>query len=234
MTDEEPLEDIEFEFDAELPPLVPPGDNYTVAFRRAERRWLWGKRVKLFMRFQIVAPAQFAGLPLLMFCNVPPGGKWGVGFKFFRAWCLASGYRPQRKDRLSTSVFRGKYFGHESRRSRVHPIKPREHWVPSTVSSMTCCKSKPEHDAPPTLLVPFPYSYQILFPFPSYTRPVPPPSSKIDKPTAAFSRQFGKIARHHSEPCDLQDRELGAQPAGDRTLPRPGLTARTAPVIVSR
>lgn len=117
MTDEESPQDIEFEFDAELPPLVPPGDNYTVAFRRAERRWLWGKRVKLFMRFQVVAPAQFAGLPLFMFCNVPPGGKWGVGFKFFRAWCLASGYRPQRKDRLSTSVFRGKYF-----RARVKTV----------------------------------------------------------------------------------------------------------------
>ncbi len=118
MTDEGSPEDIEFEFDTELPPLVPPGDHYVVAFVRAEQKWLWAKRLKLFMHFKIVSPAEYAGLSLFLGANVAPNGKWGIGFKFYRLWALAAGCRPKRKDRLSTSIFRGKYF-----RARVKTIE---------------------------------------------------------------------------------------------------------------
>lgn len=103
------VDDICVEFDTELPPLVPAG-NYVVAFVRAERKWLWGKRLKVFMHFNIVRPAPHAGLRLFMAANVPRKHRWTVGFKFFRAWALAAGRRPARRDRLSTSVFRDKFF----------------------------------------------------------------------------------------------------------------------------
>ena len=107
-TDDGP-DDVSLEFDSELPPLLPPG-NYTVAFIQAQKRWLWGKRLKLFMTFEIVYPLEHAGIRLFMCCNVPEKKKWTIGFKFFRCWTLAAGHRPARRDRLSTSVFRGKYF----------------------------------------------------------------------------------------------------------------------------
>lgn len=111
-------DDLEFKFDALLPPLLPPGDHYVVSFVRAEQKWLWGKRLKLFMHFKIVSPTDHAGTALFLAANVAHDGKWGIGFKFYRLWALAAGYRPKRKDRLSTSVFRGKYF-----RARVKTIE---------------------------------------------------------------------------------------------------------------
>lgn len=101
--------DLSLEFDSELPPLVPAG-NYVVSFLRAEQKLLWGKRLKIFLHFEIISPVEFSGLRLFMAANVPQKNKWTVGFKFFRAWALASGRRPQRRDRLSTEVFRKKYF----------------------------------------------------------------------------------------------------------------------------
>lgn len=118
MDDEGTPEDIEFEFDADLPPLLPPGDNYVVAFVRAEQKWLWKKRLKLFMHFKVISPEAHAGVSLFLGANVAPNGKWGVGYKFYRLWALAAGRRPKRKDRLSTSVFRKKYF-----RARVRTIE---------------------------------------------------------------------------------------------------------------
>ncbi|MEO7862622.1 MAG: hypothetical protein ABIU05_19745 [Nitrospirales bacterium] len=102
-------DDVSIDFDSDLPPRIPPG-NYTLAFIHAHKRWLWGRRLKLFMTFEIVYPIEYAGVRLFMCCNVPEKKKWTVGFKFFRCWTLATGKRPDRRDRLSTSVFRGKYF----------------------------------------------------------------------------------------------------------------------------
>ena len=135
------------------------------------------------------------GYPSLCSAMCLPVGNGELGSSSFEpgAWRVAIGLRGKIGCPLRYSE--GSTFGHESRRSRAHLIKPREHWGLSTASSMICCTSRPEHDAPPTLLLLFPYSYQFLFPFPSCTRPVPPPSSRIDRTTAAFARQFGKIRK---------------------------------------
>jgi hypothetical protein len=108
MTDDS-HDDISLEFDSELPPLVPSG-NYIVSFLHAEKKWLWGKRLKVFLHFEIISPEAFAGVRLFMAANVPQKNNWRVGYKFFRAWTMASGRRPKRRDRLSTKVFRNKYF----------------------------------------------------------------------------------------------------------------------------
>ncbi len=102
-------DEIALEFDSELPPLLPPG-NYTVSFLRAEKKWLWGSRLKVFLHFEIVHPAEAAGNRLFMAANAPPMNRWTIGYKFYRVWVLAAGHRPQRRTRLSTQVFRNKYF----------------------------------------------------------------------------------------------------------------------------
>ncbi len=102
-------DDITLDFDSELPPLLPNGE-YTVSFLRAEKKWLWGSRLKLFLHFEIVHPADAAGSRLFMAANVPPKNRWTIGHKFYRVWVLATGHRPQRRTRLSTEVFRNKYF----------------------------------------------------------------------------------------------------------------------------
>jgi len=45
-----------------------------------------------------------------MACNIKQDGKWGASSKFYQAWVLAAGRRPDRFDRMSTRVFRGKLF----------------------------------------------------------------------------------------------------------------------------
>ncbi|UVT18577.1 MAG: hypothetical protein H8K03_12150 [Nitrospira sp.] len=102
-------DDITLDFDSVLPPLIPSG-GYTVSFIRAEKKWLWGKRLKIFLHFEIVHPTEYAGLRLYMAANVPPKNQWTIGCKYYRTWAMASGHRPRRRDRLSTQVFRDKYF----------------------------------------------------------------------------------------------------------------------------
>ena len=102
--------DVSLEFDSELAPLLPSGEEYVVAFLRADKRWMFGKVLKIVMQFEIVMPVQYLGTRLFMAANVPERNRWTMGYKFLQAWMLATGRRPNRRDRLSTKVFRGKYF----------------------------------------------------------------------------------------------------------------------------
>ena len=66
---------------------------------------------ELFLRWRILEPHQFGGIILFQSFNMPTDSKrWGLGSKFLSTWILANGARPVRRDRLSTAVFRGKYF----------------------------------------------------------------------------------------------------------------------------
>lgn len=101
--------DITFGFDAPLEPLVPSG-SYVVAFIKADQRSMFRTK-KLFLHWRIVEPLKFEGVTLFQSFNMPTDGtKWGLGHKFLGTWILANGARPVRRDRLSTAVFRGKYF----------------------------------------------------------------------------------------------------------------------------
>lgn len=104
-----PNQDLEFGGDAEIPPLIPDGE-YEVIFLRAEKKErLWGG-TKVFLHFQIVDSGEYQGQELYMACNVKREGKWGVSSKYFQAWVLAAGRKPDRVDRMSTKVFQGKVF----------------------------------------------------------------------------------------------------------------------------
>ena len=104
-------QDVEFDCDGQAPLLIPEG-KYEVVFLRAERKWLWS-RERLFLWFQIVNLGEFYGMELFMACNPPQKGKKGlvpISNKFYQAWILAVGKRPDRFDRMGTKVFRGKVF----------------------------------------------------------------------------------------------------------------------------
>lgn len=106
-----PDQDLEFVCDGEIPPLIPEG-KYNVTFLGAEQKWLWG-REKMFLHFQILDFGESQGEVLYMACNAPQKGKKGkvpTSCKYYQAWVLAAGRRPDRYDRMSTKVFRGKVF----------------------------------------------------------------------------------------------------------------------------
>lgn len=107
---EEEHKDIEFESLAEMPALVPEG-VYEMAFVRAEKHEFksW-KRWKIFLWFQVMTPGDHLGQKLYMGCTAPGKGRMALGSKYWLAWTVAAGRRPQRRDRLSTSAFRGKVF----------------------------------------------------------------------------------------------------------------------------
>ena len=104
-------QDLEFDCDAQSSALIPAGTN-TVGFLRAEKKWLWGCE-KIFLWFQILDFGEFQGVEVYMACNAPKKGNKGrmpISHKFYQAWVLAAGRKPDRFDRMSTKVFRGKLF----------------------------------------------------------------------------------------------------------------------------
>ncbi len=106
-----PHQDLEFDCEYDNLPLIPQG-KYEVIFLSAEKRPLWGGQ-KVFLHFQIVTPGEFHGEKLYMACNAPPkrnNGKKPESNKYLQAWELAAGRKPDRIDRASTKVFRGKVF----------------------------------------------------------------------------------------------------------------------------
>ena len=105
-------QDFEFTMKEQLPPHLPDGE-YQVEFLRHEERTQW-KAKKLLLYFKIVSFGKFHGVELFMSCQIPQK-KWGSGSKFIRAWALATGRLPDRFDRVSTKVFRGKIFNAEVR-----------------------------------------------------------------------------------------------------------------------
>ena len=107
--------DLEFACNADIPSLVPQG-NYDVFFVKAAKHVMWSKE-KLFLWFQIATAGEWHGHDLYMACNVARGGRWTPSCKFYMAWVLAAGRRPNRRDRLSTNVFRNKIF-----RARVKAV----------------------------------------------------------------------------------------------------------------
>ncbi len=103
------LPDVVFECDSDIPPSIPDGDHYEVVFAKAEKRRMWGQE-KLFLWFQMFTQGECVGQRFYMACNVVAKGRWTPSCKFWQAWVLASGHRPNRRDRMSTDVFKNKVF----------------------------------------------------------------------------------------------------------------------------
>ncbi|MDR4495056.1 MAG: hypothetical protein R3B74_11655 [Nitrospirales bacterium] len=107
---EDENEDIELSETGEvvLPPLIQPS-RYEVQFLRADKKKFF-RRQKLFLWFQIITPGEFHGNQLYLVCDITSRKKWHSSSKFLQTWVLAVGKKPDRYDRMSTKVFRGKVF----------------------------------------------------------------------------------------------------------------------------
>ena len=102
--------DVEIVCNSDRPVLIPEG-MYEMGFVRAEEKaHLWGSRRKIFLHFKVIQQGEHVGKPLFMSANLPSNGRFSISSKFLQQWCLAAGKSPNRHDRLSTSVFRGKVF----------------------------------------------------------------------------------------------------------------------------
>ena len=106
--DDDQDQDLEFDCDTTIPPLIPEG-KYEMVFLRAEKKRLWGVE-KIFLWFRIIGLGEWCGQQLYMACNGPKNGKWKPSCKYYQAWVLAAGRRPDRFDRMSTKEFRKKVF----------------------------------------------------------------------------------------------------------------------------
>lgn len=109
--------DISFPNNNDIPPAIPNGDQYEVAFVRAEQTRQWGQP-KVFLWFRMLTPGEeWNGREFYMACNVPPKGKWTASCKYWLAWVLVAGKRPNRVDRMSTAIFKNKVF-----RARIRKV----------------------------------------------------------------------------------------------------------------
>lgn len=92
-----------------VPPLVPDG-TYSAGFVRAERG-RFEHRERWFLWFRLTTVGPHYGEELYLCCPFPATGtKFGLGSKLVDAYRVATGQMPQRRDRISTKVFRGKLF----------------------------------------------------------------------------------------------------------------------------
>lgn len=96
----------------ERPPLIPEGD-YEVGYVRATKPfWVFGS-MRVLMYFRVLTPGEHNGVELYLPCKVsPPKGRKALASssKLVRAWEVAMGHAPSRRDRLSTLSFKGKAF----------------------------------------------------------------------------------------------------------------------------
>jgi hypothetical protein len=109
-------DDLSFPFNGYIPPAIPEGDHYEVVGVRAEQAPFRG-RLKCYLWFKLMTPGEWVGKEFCMNCTVKRNGKWAVSSKYWKAWVLAAGRRPNRADRMSTNVFKGKVF-----RARFHTV----------------------------------------------------------------------------------------------------------------
>jgi hypothetical protein len=102
------MADQDFDFTLDTLPLIPEKE-YEVGYVRDEKVRMWGQP-KVFLRFTITEFGEYHGIELFMACNLPTGPKLSASSKLGRAWVLALGRKPDRLDRFSAKVFRGKLF----------------------------------------------------------------------------------------------------------------------------
>jgi len=114
--EENRTDDIELPCNATIPPAIPDGEHYEVAFVHAERAYIF-KSEKIYLWFKIITPGDWIGQELYMACSVARLGKWGPSHKFYLAWVFAADRKPNRVDRMSTKVFRNKVF-----RARIRTV----------------------------------------------------------------------------------------------------------------
>lgn len=103
--------DLDFNCRLEVCPLIPEG-IYEVGFIRAEKKWMWGGW-KIFLWFKILTFGDFCGVNLYRAFNLPE--RITDSSEYYRAWLIAVGRKPDRKDRMGTGVFRNKQFEVEVR-----------------------------------------------------------------------------------------------------------------------
>ena len=101
-------EDLIFTMESAPPAKIPEG-RYHVAFRRVEKKTMWNTQ-KLLLSFVVQDLGEWHGVELFLSCPLPPNNKFPAGSKFLRIWTLANGAKPDRFDRMSTNVFKGKIF----------------------------------------------------------------------------------------------------------------------------
>jgi len=96
-------------------PLAPPSESdlpagkYVAAYVKYARG-TWFKQQKIQLTFKIVEPTQFAGIVVPLFATFEK--KISRACKYYGLWVKANGRLPQRKDRMSPSVFGGYWYVH--------------------------------------------------------------------------------------------------------------------------
>ena len=97
-----------FQCSRAIPPVIPDGE-YEAAFIRAETKRMWGQ-LKIFLWFRIINSGENFDVELFLACQVPQ--KLTISCKYYRAWVVAAGRRPDRFEaqRMTPNVFRGKAF----------------------------------------------------------------------------------------------------------------------------
>ena len=111
--DDWPDLDVSARFDA--PPLIPPGDQYTARAARAQIRPSWGGGARLHIDFELHS-GDYDGKVIAFICTLPKrrARRWAEGVvpssRFYRAWVVAAGAPPRRRDRMGLDVFKNRLF----------------------------------------------------------------------------------------------------------------------------
>ncbi len=100
---------MEFVCDKDPYPVIPDGTYDAVCFKHDKA--FYGKSLKLFLHFEIIAPGEYKGIKLFLPFNMSPNRRLAQGSKYYKAWVLVNGWKqPTRNAEMSPRLFINKVF----------------------------------------------------------------------------------------------------------------------------
>lgn len=97
----------EYSPDSDPRPLIPEGNYEAVCIKCEVKKYL-AKGKKLYLHYQIIN-SEYAGTVLFEPINYNYK-SFSSATKYYTEWTVASGRRPQRRDKMSHSVFKDRAF----------------------------------------------------------------------------------------------------------------------------
>jgi len=100
---------MEFVCDKNPPAVIPDGIYEAVCFKHDEA-YLF-KSLKLFLHFEIISPAEYKGIKIQMYFNMPVNRRLAQGSKYYKTWVMVNDWKqPSRNTKMSPKLFKNKVF----------------------------------------------------------------------------------------------------------------------------
>jgi len=100
---------MEFVCDKNPYPVIPDGIYEAICFKHDKA--YYGKSLKLFLHFEIIAPSEYKEIKVFLPFNMPNDGRLAQGSKYYKTWVMVNDWKqPTRNAKLAPRIFINKVF----------------------------------------------------------------------------------------------------------------------------